>query len=182
MAITINGSGTISGLSAGGLPDASITAADLASTLDLTGKTVTLPAGTGGKVLQVVYDFSTVETAFSGTAINTTPYSLSITPSSTSSKILLNWSSPFRKNSANGSESYSVYIYKDGSQLIRTDFGYMATVTTTIFNRFAMSYIDSPATTSAITYDIRLKAAIGDSYILNDTGGYGVLTAMEIAA
>ena len=51
MAITISGSGTITGLSAGGLPDGSVTAGDLASTLDLTGKTVTLPSGTGGKLL-----------------------------------------------------------------------------------------------------------------------------------
>lgn len=51
MSITINGSGTITGMSAGGLPDASVVAADLASSLDLTGKTVTLPTGTGGKVV-----------------------------------------------------------------------------------------------------------------------------------
>ena len=53
MAITINGTGTITGISAGGLPDGSVTAADIESSLDLTGKTVTLPSGTGGKVLQV---------------------------------------------------------------------------------------------------------------------------------
>ena len=41
MAITINGSGTITGISAGGLPDGSVTAADLASSLDLSGKTIT---------------------------------------------------------------------------------------------------------------------------------------------
>ena len=49
MAITIDGSGTITGISAGGLPDGSVTAADIESSLDLTGKTVTLPSGTGGK-------------------------------------------------------------------------------------------------------------------------------------
>jgi len=43
MAITINGSGTITGITAGGLPDGAVTADDLASTLDLSGKTVTLP-------------------------------------------------------------------------------------------------------------------------------------------
>ena len=48
MAITINGSGTITGVSAGGLPDGSITADDLASTLDISGKTVTLPSDVGG--------------------------------------------------------------------------------------------------------------------------------------
>ena len=47
MAITINGSGTITGISAGGLPDNCITAADLATTLDLSGSTLTLPTVTG---------------------------------------------------------------------------------------------------------------------------------------
>jgi len=39
MAITINGSGTITGVSAGGLPDNSITTDDLASDLTLSGDT-----------------------------------------------------------------------------------------------------------------------------------------------
>lgn len=53
MPITVNGSGTITGMSAGGLPDASVVAADLANPLDLSGHTVTLPSGTGGKILNV---------------------------------------------------------------------------------------------------------------------------------
>jgi hypothetical protein len=49
--------------------DGSITTAKLASTLDLSGKTVTLPAGTGGKVLQVQQHFSTTKyTASSGSS------------------------------------------------------------------------------------------------------------------
>ena len=84
MAITINGSGTITGISAGGYPDATVTAADLASSLDLTGKTVTLPSGTGGKILQVQQTvkrdiasqlFSATNTYqdISGMAVNITP-------------------------------------------------------------------------------------------------------------
>lgn len=53
MPITINGSGTITGISAGGYPDGSVTDADLASSLDLSGKTVTLPSGAGGKIVNV---------------------------------------------------------------------------------------------------------------------------------
>ena len=59
MPVTISGSGTITGIATGGLPDGSIasgdlednadTAGKLASSLDLTGKTVTLPSGAGGK-------------------------------------------------------------------------------------------------------------------------------------
>ena len=48
MAITSNGSGTITGVSAGGLPDGSVTADDLASTLDLGSKTLTIPTDTTG--------------------------------------------------------------------------------------------------------------------------------------
>lgn len=47
MAITINGSGTISGISTGGLPDGSVDADTLASTLDISGKTLTLPSSVG---------------------------------------------------------------------------------------------------------------------------------------
>ena len=47
MAITINGNGTITGVSAGGLPDGSVDADTLASTLDISGKTLTLPSSVG---------------------------------------------------------------------------------------------------------------------------------------
>ena len=67
MAITISGSGTISGITAGGLPDGAVTADDLASTLDLSGKTVTLPSGTGGKVLQVSSFYDSTSTVVSAT-------------------------------------------------------------------------------------------------------------------
>jgi|DEB0MinimDraft_6_1074348.scaffolds.fasta_scaffold07136_4 hypothetical protein len=58
MAITINGSGTITGITAGGYPDATVTADDLAATLDLSGKTVTLPSGAAGKIFHDSQDVS----------------------------------------------------------------------------------------------------------------------------
>ena len=53
MPIAINGSGTLTGISAGGYPDATVTEDDLAATLDLSGKTLTLPSSVGGKILNV---------------------------------------------------------------------------------------------------------------------------------
>ena len=47
MPVTINGSGSITGISAGGLPDGIIQAADLAS-------------GVGGKILQVLQTVKTL--------------------------------------------------------------------------------------------------------------------------
>jgi len=48
MAITINGSGTITGVSAGGLPDGCVDNDTLSSTLDLSSKTLTIPTDTTG--------------------------------------------------------------------------------------------------------------------------------------
>jgi len=113
MPIQINGSGTITGITAGGYPDATVTADDLAATLDLSGKTVTLadgsvtagqlattldlsgktvtlPSGTGGKLLQVVQTEKTdVSSSVTGTAWTDFGLSVDITPSSSSSKILV---------------------------------------------------------------------------------------------
>lgn len=84
MALELNGTTGVSLVQ-----DGVVTAADLASTLDLSGKTVTLPSGVGGKVLNVVYG-----TYSTDTPINSTNYIDSgllgvITPTSTSSKILV---------------------------------------------------------------------------------------------
>ena len=82
MPISLNGNGTITGISVGGLPDGCITADDLA-------------AGAGGKILQVVTVPDSVrETtgSVSMSSANTyydTPFAVTITPSSSSSKILL---------------------------------------------------------------------------------------------
>jgi hypothetical protein len=51
MAIAINGTGTITGISVGGLNDSIITSSELANAAVTAAK---LAAGAGGKILQVV--------------------------------------------------------------------------------------------------------------------------------
>ena len=68
MPITINGSGTVTGLSVGGLPDGIVDADTLAS-------------GAGGKILQVVHASYATETGTgSGSTEVTTGLTLNITP------------------------------------------------------------------------------------------------------
>ena len=81
MPIVINGSGSITGISAGGLPDGIIQAADLAT-------------GVGGKILQYVYDSKT--DVVSNNLASQTWWSLynaglqvTLTPTSASNKIYL---------------------------------------------------------------------------------------------
>ena len=79
MPITINGSGTVSGISVGGLPDGIIQSADLA-------------AGTGGKILQIQQGGRN-DTASQSTATKAlwdgANIQVSITPASASNKIFI---------------------------------------------------------------------------------------------
>ena len=68
------------------IEDNAISVAKLASTLDLSSNTVTLPSGVGGKIVQAAYSVNTTEvTTSSGTNIT----SLSFTPTSASNKVIL---------------------------------------------------------------------------------------------
>ena len=121
MTIEINGSGTITGISAGGLPDNCITAADLATTLDLSSNTVTLPSGTGGKILQVKSTTKTGTQAYTstnGTVVDITDLSLNITPSASGNKILI---AGFVSAGGAGDTNFNLHIYADGSEVGQAD-------------------------------------------------------------
>ena len=78
MPITLSGSGTVTGISAGGLPDGIIQSADLAT-------------GVGGKILQVVETKITSKSSVNMTSTFTDVpgFSVTITPTSASNKIRL---------------------------------------------------------------------------------------------
>ena len=173
MPISINGSGTITGISAGGLPDGSVVAADLASSLDLTGKTVTLPSGTGGKVLQVQYNSTTSTGSLAQTANTDTPHSyltVDITPVSQTSIIYVSyhifgeWSSSSHYNGGallsrrvGGTHNY-LKAPADGSRRrVVTTNGFInyqagADTTRTPEPMLLMQYPDDHNETSQITY------------------------------
>ena len=86
MPITLNGSGTVTGISAGGLPDGCIQSADIASGV--------IPAG--GKILQVKQSVKTdTGTTSSSTYADISGLSVSITPASASNKILVSFNGYF---------------------------------------------------------------------------------------
>ena len=208
MAITINGTGTITGISAGGLPDGSVTAADIESSLDLTGKTVTLPSGTGGKILRVV---NTVKTDTFSTASQSytvvTGLTATITPRFNDSKILIIASVHFSEDAQ--AESAAFALGKDGSVIdaflgaaagnrpraamhgFPSD-GAATTVENGMFSS-TVTCLDSPASTSQITYSVMMRTANGGLMYVNrtkedrDSANYdprtiSTLTLMEIAA
>jgi hypothetical protein len=165
------------------------------ATTFLRGDNTFAEAGGGGKVLQVVSATdstvrSTTSTSYV-TASNT--LSVAITPSSTSSKILLMLDTPVFSN-AGGSEKTYVTIFKDGSDLNSANsygLGALGVYTPAntggyIYGTVGISHINSPSTTSSVTYDVRFRveASSFTGYINQSGDGAGIstLTAIEIGA
>ena len=147
-----------------------------------------LPAGVGGKVLQVLSTTKTDSFASSSidgnTGVDITGLSVNITPSSTSSKILIVFN-------VNGSFSYATRQGSCGVRLFRdstfvsapTSSGSRPTVTAA--NNFqgandsncetnvAGSFLDSPSSTSAITYKLQAynMASTSRAVVVNRTYG-----------
>jgi hypothetical protein len=156
MAITINGTGSITGLTAGGLPDGSITTDDLAANAVTAAK---LAAGAGGKIVQYARSsgYSTQEGTTSTSWINTS-FTATFTPTSSSNKVIIVISSL----NITTRDSYTTHVDLARTiggttvQLGTTD-GYSAGLMTPYSASYMdttnlLFYQDSPATTSQITY------------------------------
>ena len=138
-----------------------------------------LPAGVGGKVLQVVQGFNATNTGTTSTTYSDN-ISVNITPSSTSSKIFILVTTPIRKlNSAGSDTSAGLRILKNGSNLVEYGF-YMAwNNNASQYNQESASfnYLDSPSTTSQITYKSQFKTMNSPGEMsVNHDGSYSTLT------
>ena len=191
MAITINGSGTITGISAGGLPDASITSDDIAAGAVTAAKIGSLPAGS---ILQVVQTEKTdVSSSVTGTTWTDFGISVNITPSSTSNKILI--LCKLQVSAAVGydikqrlmRDSTPIFIGDAAGSRPRASSTYMATYASAISSLpVLISYLDSPSTTSQVTYKVQGANYTSGTVWLNrgpndsDTANYDARTASSI--
>ena len=162
MPITILDS-TITGLAADGLGTGVINGSTLAS-----GAITNAKIGYGGSILQYVQANKT--DPYTATAPSHPSYtavtglSVTITPRSTSSKIMLMWAINYDAQNTNSGGGFS--ILRNGSRIdaasgnangsnyrVTHDYGAPNDLDQTCMNRMG-HYMDSPATTSAITYAI----------------------------
>jgi hypothetical protein len=146
------------------------------------------PAG-GGKVLQVVQDTHYQLSETTSTSYADTGLSVSITPSSATSKVLVIATiQGVYRNAGNIQNRCQLKLLRTSTDLVITE-GNGATGTS-IFNDIgtvAMTYLDEPATTSATTYKIQFAssvsgqgAGINDYYTTNNTTSS--IVVMEIGA
>jgi hypothetical protein len=145
MAITINGSGTIGGVSVGGLPDG-IVDTDMLASGAITD--ALLPAGS---VLQVV--FGDHNGTFTSTSSTLAMGSTSITPSSTSSKILVCMAGHAERQGG-GTGNYVFLDLKRNGTVIKNDWssGLLYQVANNARGVATAYCLDSPSSTSSVTY------------------------------
>jgi hypothetical protein len=173
MAITINGTGTITGISAGGLPDGSVTADDLATNLDLSSKVLT---GTG-LLKQVVA--TTMTDTFNTTTANVfqqiTGLNTNITTTSDSSKVLI-FLTVGQASTANGA-SGSFALSRDGTRILvgaaagqrgQTSIKYYGG-SSSHSSGFSFIGVDTPGTAGTYTYGLQASAQGGTTLYVNRT-------------
>jgi len=252
MAIVINGSGTVTGISVGGLPDGIVDSGTLATnsvdsaelidgaidnshladdavglaemasgtdgniiSYDASGNPVAIATGNdgqvltstgagsppafedspgGGKILQVVTMQTSTSTGVSDATWTATSVTLAITPSATSSKILLMWSGQMYSQNTAGDGGYAhnfqqaisggattspVELHSNSG--VNYSSHYTQRTTGQFSHYVAMHGIVSPSTTSEITYTLYIINYNANGVGVNSQGGKSALTLMEIA-
>ena len=175
-------------------------------------RTLTLPGdadGTiattanAGKILQVIQTVKkNRQTINSTTLVDITGMSVSITPSSASNKVLVNYSLVVFSNAV----YYAMRLVRDSDSTIfigdenpsatsqnRASFGSYDS-SYVIADTIAQSFLDSPNTTSAITYKLQAYSPYSSAYTIGINSGVvldnysymnncvSTITAMEVAA
>ena len=193
----VAGSGTLT------LPVATDTLAGIAATQTLTNKTLVAPAlGTpasgvltnctgvvagalpAGSVLQVVQGTYSTITSTSSASFVTTNLTASITPRSTSSKILISAHMLVETGASTRQATFTIYrgatnIAPSGlpingfGQIYSSAGGNMQSIA-------AMSYLDSPATASSTAYTIYFASTNGGAVNIFGNNQTGTIILMEI--
>ena len=141
-----------------------------------------LPAGVGGKVLQVQHmsyntNLSVSNDTGNGTASGLT---LNITPSSTSNKILI--LPNINSRSPASGRGYGIKILRDSTVIYTTGYTYLDLGGLSgVRDRSSWQYLDSPSSSSQITYSVNILTEAGAEYIIHADNNHSFLTLMEIA-
>ena len=160
-----------------------------AFTLGDSGDTFTIPSGVTltnngtasgfGKVLQVVQGTYATQTSTSGTTYVTSNLSASITPSSTSNKVLVlvHINSFYATGTPAGAH---LALYRGGSAIVD--------IADSIYSQAngisaagVITHLDSPSSTSSLSYEVYFKKSTGTSAFVHDSNRQSNIVLMEIA-
>jgi len=139
-----------------------------------------LASGVGGKVLQVVSGATNSQVVTTSTSLVDINLSLNITPSSTSNKIFVIYTGNNETNGTTGNR-LNLVMLRDSTQICdSTGIGSIGSENG-IVTSASLSLLDSPNTTSQITYKMQGASNDGTVMVFNHASDVGTITAYEIA-
>ena len=148
-----------------------------------------LPAGVGGKVLQVVQTEFAANIATSSTSYVDSGISASITPTSTSNKIYISAVAGGTTYTADGYLDISLYsqINGGGYSSIQPDntsnpFQKIKNASIIFYIPMIINYLYSPSTTNQVDIKVYIKSVTGSGQYLTEADRIATLTLMEISA
>jgi hypothetical protein len=140
------------------------------------------PAGGGGKVLQVVEGRYATEVSNSTTTYEDTGLTATITPSAASSKILVIVKQSSSKAAGSAGTALYVQLLRDATE-IDLSVSFYTNSSLTFYGQTSLLKLDSPSTTSAITYKTKFKNEIAAVQVSVQPGTYAsTIILMEIGA
>ena len=150
-----------------------------------------LPAGaSGGGIIQTVTANDTTSTTLNSTTYADTGLSASITPTSSSNKILIYLTIPAQAYRAALEPGAGLRLLRGGTQIIEYPYAYTMEAAPSANSRvfftyvFNSQYLDSPATTSSVTYKVQGKVyttANSSQLIYNQNNSASTMTLMEVS-
>ena len=149
-----------------------------------------LPAGVGGKVLQVVHANTSTQVSSSSSTLADTTLTASITPSATSSKVLViaTHNSNY-VSTGNTNHALRLVLLRGSTQIGRTGaVNWDGVNQAGITSSASFNVVDSPSSTSALTYKTQFAniSNLASAVVQNSFGGDWVttsyITLIEIGA
>jgi len=137
--------------------------------------------GSGQTILQVINTTTTTNISTTSGSFVTTNLSATITPFSTSSKILVLVRYNGFDTTCAGSEHT---VFRGGTNLGSATYGFQVAYSTTaqqLSFPVVMNYLDSPATTSATTYTCYMASNGGQTVSAMGYSTPGTITLLEIS-
>lgn len=140
-------------------------------------------AAGGGKVLQMVSTtYSTSTSVSSDTTWTDSGLTLNITPSSASSKVLILLTAYCRKNGADSDAAIDLRLVRAGTAIYTLTRNLANDSTNFQMSTISLSYLDSPASTSATTYKLQFKGFTSTTVFVQYNSNPSSLVLAEIGA
>ena len=163
--------------------DAPAIAGDQTFTLPGTGGTLVTTAS-AGKILQVVYGTTSTFKSTGGNTFIDTDLTATITPSSASSKILI-LLNQCGIGKATGDTALSLQLLRDSTVILSPakGAGYTGSTAFNYLTSVSASCLDSPATTSSVTYKTQFRSNSNINVVYVQTSSEeSTIALLEVAA